>query len=92
MAEKTTDKLFTSTGTRLGNSLERLIKKARQVNPQVKSVKQIRASVITYWLKHYNIRQVQYLCSHRYVSSTGHYRTDHLEALQDQIDELHPLK
>lgn len=89
-----TEKLFVSIGDgyRLDNSLTRLMKAAREVNPRVKSPKQIRASVITYWLKHHGIRQVQYMTGHRYVSSTERYRTDLLESLQEQIDELHPLK
>lgn len=91
---KESDKLFISTGDghRLDNSLTRLIKKAREVHPKVKSVKQIRASVITYWLTKWGIRQVQYMSGHRYVSSTERYRTDLLESLQEQIDELHPLQ
>jgi integrase/recombinase XerD len=94
MTDKKSEKLFVSTGDgyRLDNSLTRLMKAAREVNPKVKSPKQIRASVITYWLKHHGIRQVQYMTGHRYVSSTERYRTDLLESLQEQIDELHPLK
>ena len=43
-------------------------------NPQVKSPKQIRASVISWWLKNYNLRQVQYMATHKYVSSTERYQ------------------
>ena len=87
------DSLFTSQGdgNRLSNSLVNLVKKAKKVNPSIKNPKQIRASVITYWLKIHNLRKVQYMTGHRYVSSTEYYRTDLLETLQDQIDELHPL-
>lgn len=94
LPDKESEKLFVSTGDgyRLDNSLTRLMKAAKEVNPKVKSPKQIRASVITHWLKHHGIRQVQYMTGHRYVSSTEHYRTDLLESLQEQIDELHPLK
>jgi len=94
MAEKQSEKLFISSGNgnRLDNSLNRLIKQVRKLNPKIKDPKQIRASVITYWLKHQNIRQVQYMTGHRYISSTERYRTDSLETLQEQIDELHPLK
>jgi integrase/recombinase XerD len=94
MSGKSSEKLFISTGNgqQLNNSLSGLMKQVQKLDPRVKSIKQIRASVITHWLKHYNTRQVQYFCGHRYVSSTEHYRTDHLEALQEQIDELHPLK
>ena len=94
MNDKKSEKLFTSSGNgnRLDNSLMRLMRAAKKLNPKIKDPKQIRASVITYWLKHQNIRQVQYMTGHRYISSTERYRTDLLETLQEQIDELHPLK
>ena len=93
MTEKESEKLFTSSGNgnRLDNSLTRLMRATRKLNSSIKNPKQIRASVITHWLKHHNIRQVQYMTGHRYISSTERYRTDNLETLQEQIDLLHPL-
>ena len=93
LTDKTTEKLFVSTGTgeRLSNSLSRICEKLRKYDQKVKNFKQIRASVITYWLKTQGIRQVQYMTGHRYISSTERYRTDTLENLQDMINELHPL-
>ena len=55
------------------------------------SLKQIRASVITNWLKHYNLRQVQIMAGHRYVSSTEAYQTNDLEDLRSGIEKYHPL-
>ena len=94
LTDKKSEKLFVSTGDseRLDNSLTRLMRAAKKLNLKIKDPKQIRASVITYWLKHHGIRQVQYMTGHRYVSSTERYRTDNLETLQEQIDELHPLR
>lgn len=94
ITDKKSEKLFTSSGDgkRLDNSLTVLIRNAKKVNPSIKNAKQIRASVITHWLKIHNIRQVQYMSGHRYISSTERYRTDLLETLQEQIDELHPLR
>jgi len=87
------DSLFISSGDgrRLDNSLSRLMRAAKKINPKIKDAKQIRASVITHWLTKHHIRQVQYMTGHRYVSSTERYRTDLLECLQEQIEELHPL-
>jgi integrase/recombinase XerD len=53
---------------------------------------QIRASTITNWLKHYNLREVQYMAGHKYVSSTERYRMDTLEDLQKELEKYHPLK
>ena len=53
--------------------------------------KQVRTSVITHWLKQYNLRQVQYMAGHRYVSSTEGYLVNHVEDLQADIDQFHPF-
>jgi len=68
-----------------------LFKKLRRINHNVKDAKQIRASVITYWLQHHNIREVQYMAGHRYISSTERYVQDDLESLQEVIETLHPI-
>lgn len=74
------------------NILSSLVRKLRKINPKVTGIRQIRTSVITHWLSLYNIRQVQYMAGHRYVSSTEYYKVDKLESLQKQIENLHPLK
>ena len=88
------DLLFVSSGKgdHLANSLIRLMTSIKRLNPKIKSLKQIRASVITHWLREYHIREVQYMTGHKYVSSTERYRTDLLETLQEQLEEMHPLK
>jgi site-specific recombinase XerD len=93
MTEKQTDKLFMSLGKGdgLSNSFTKMMRIIKKLNPKAKDAKQIRASIITEWLKVYNIRQVQYMIGHRYVSSTEHYRTDKLGTLQEQLESLHPL-
>ncbi|MBU0766135.1 MAG: tyrosine-type recombinase/integrase [Bacteroidetes bacterium] len=94
IAEKESEKLFISTGKgdRISNSYVYMLRVVTKLNPKVKDMKQIRASVITRWMSLYHIRQVQYMAGHRYISSTEYYRTDQIEGLQDQIDELHPLQ
>jgi len=53
--------------------------------------KQVRTSVITHWLKLHNLRQVQYMAGHRYVSSTEAYLVNNTEDLQKDIDEFYPF-
>lgn len=65
--------------------------KARPLNPNLVNAKQIRASVITKWLKMYNLREVQYLAGHRYVSSTEQYLQNEIEGLKEEIQQYHPL-
>lgn len=49
------------------------MRKLRGQNKMVKIPKQIRASVIVKWLRQHNLRQVQHLAGHRYISSTEAY-------------------
>jgi len=93
IAEKETDKLFTSTGPseRISNTTTKLIQNVQKYAPEVKSVKQIRMSVITYWLEKSNLREVQYMAGHRYVSSTERYLLTNLDDLQNDLNEFHPL-
>jgi len=99
MTEKKTDQLLISTGKtgikkphNIFSAVKGLLEYVRKMEPKIKDAKQIRASVINHWLKQYNIRQVQYMIGHKYVSSTERYNTNKLESLQEQIEKLHPMK
>lgn len=63
----------------------------RKINPKYKHGMQIRQSVITEWLKEKNLRTVQYMAGHRYISSTERYKTNNLEDLKDALNKHHPL-
>jgi integrase/recombinase XerD len=63
----------------------------RKINPKYQHGKQIRQSVITEWLKEKNLRTVQYMAGHRYVSSTERYKTTSLEDLKEALNKHHPL-
>lgn len=90
---KNTESLFISTGAseNLHNIMRSLMRKLNNRNPKVTSVKQIRASVITHWLKQHNLREVQYRAGHRYVSSTEAYLINDLDDLQEDITKFHPI-
>lgn len=70
----------------------RIIKSLKKYNHKVSSYGQLRASVIVNWLSRYNLRQVQYLAGHRYISSTEKYVQDDLENLHEIVKNFHPLK
>ena len=91
--KKETDLFFVTQGSslKLQNVMQKLMQELRLQNKQVKSVKQIRASVITGWLKVYNLREVQYFAGHRYVSSTENYLINDLEDLKEDINKYHPI-
>ena len=86
-----TNRIFIPNNKRLGNTILAIIKKLKNYNRQVTNVHQIRASVITNWLKQYNLRQVQVLAGHRYISSTERYLQDDLESLHEIINNFHPI-
>ena len=70
---------------------KRLSEEIREQNKDFINFKQVRTSVITHWLKQHNLRQVQYMAGHRYVSSTEAYLVNQMEDLQKDIDEFYPF-
>lgn len=83
--------LFIPNNRRLGATIYHILKRLKKINHKVKNTHQIRASVITNWLKQYNLRQVQILAGHRYISSTERYLQDDLENLHEIVNNFHPI-
>jgi site-specific recombinase XerD len=90
---KQSEHLFISIGTseRVANIMGYLVKRLNQLNKKVTSTKQLKASVIVHWLKLYNLRQVQYMAGHRYVSSTESFLMNEMDAMIEDIDKYHPI-
>lgn len=80
-----------ATGQESINIWKRFSQELAEQHPRFIKFKQIRASVITHWLKKYNLREVQYMAGHRYVSSTESYQLNDMEDLSEQIDRYHPI-
>lgn len=85
-----TEQLF-PTNARFSAIVYELNKKLKKYNNKVDSVKQIRPSVITLWFGQYNLRKVEYLAGHRYISSTERYLQDDLENLHEIVNNFHPI-
>ena len=68
-----------------------LLKHLRKINGAVKNLDQIRGSVITHWVRTYDLRKAQYMAGHRYVSSTEDYKQQLLDELQGDVQKFHPL-
>jgi site-specific recombinase XerD len=60
-------------------------------NPRFINFLQVRSSVITFWLKQYNLRQVQYRAGHKHIISTEAYLINDIDDLQKEIDNFHPI-
>lgn len=91
--KKESSKVFISVGTSLNfnNVMQKLVKSIQANNKRIKDIQHIRTSVITNWLKVHNLRRVQYMTGHRYVSSTEAYQINNIEELQDELKKYHPI-
>jgi integrase/recombinase XerD len=85
--------LFLNLGesSRKNNLFGMLVTHLKQMNSKVKSLDQLRASVIVHWLKLYNLRKVQVMAGHRYISSTEAYKANNLDDLKEDIKNYHPF-
>jgi integrase/recombinase XerD len=75
----------------IGNRMRHMIVQLQKLNPKVINTNQIRNSVITFWLQQYNLRQVQYMAGHKYVSSTERYQVLNKDDLQNELQKHHPM-
>lgn len=90
---KAGDQLFVSVGagSKLNNTLNKLLAQITKLEPKVKTLQQLRASVITHWIKTLNLREAQHRAGHRYVSSTEAYLINDLEGLAEDVARFHPI-
>jgi site-specific recombinase XerD len=70
---------------------ELLATQIRTIDKQFLNFTQIRASLITFWLKTYGLRKAQYMAGHRNISTTEAYLPNNLEDLTNDISKLHPF-
>jgi integrase/recombinase XerD len=75
----------------LHNRMKHMIVQLQKLNPKIINANQIRNSVITFWLQRYNLRQVQYMAGHKYVSSTERYQVLNTDDLQNELQKHHPM-
>lgn len=66
-------------------------KELKKIYPKFIDFKQLRASIITYWIQTEGLRKAQYKAGHRYISSTEKFIANDIESLQNDISQFHPL-
>jgi len=90
---KINNKVFISKGlgNRISNIATKLLATLTRFNAKIRSFRQIKSSVIASWLKTYNLRHVQYMIGHRYVSSTETYLHSHTDTLYSDVNRFHPI-
>ena len=89
---------YPNTGNQKSKNPESLMDLFKPLTAQVKTIeqhflnfKQIRASVITNWLKVHGLRKTQYMAGHRYIRGTEYYLPNNLEDLTNDISKHHPF-
>lgn len=82
-------RLFTNN---IHNQINYLLAELKTINKTIRNAQHIRDSVIMQWLRQYNLRQVQYMVGHKYISSTERYKQEDLRELQTQLELFHPIK
>ncbi len=90
---RTTEQLLLSLKGSQGlkSTMHHLFRSLRKSYPELRDARQIRQGVIIHWTGQYNLRQVQYMAGHRYVSSTERYRMNGIADLQKELARYHPL-
>lgn len=85
------DMLFPLNSDQFHIILNGIMAKLKRTNYRVRNTSQLRASVITLWLKKHNIRETQKMAGHVCIGSTEKYVQDNLENLQEAVKSYHPL-
>jgi site-specific recombinase XerD len=84
------DNTVKNTATLYG-CLQNFTNHIKAIDKNFVNLKQIRASVITHWLKLHGLRKTQWLAGHRYISSTENYLANNLAGLTDDILKYNPF-
>ena len=69
----------------------RLANQLKSIDKQFVKLQQIRASLITFWIKTQGLRKAQHLAGHRYIFTTEKYVNNNLDGLIEDINTLHPF-
>ena len=80
-----------SISTNTNDLFSYLTVQVKSISPNFTNFKQIRASVITNWIKTKGLRKAQYLAGHCNTSSTEKYQPNDLEQLTDEIEKYNPF-
>ena len=74
-----------------GDMLSLLAAQIKTIDKQFHNFTQIRASVISFWIKTQGLRKAQYMAGHRNISTTEAYLPNNFEDLANDINKLHPF-
>ena len=72
-------------------AVEKLCQRLKHIDRKFNSPPQLRASVITSWIKNHGLRKAQYLAGHKCITSTEEYLPNYIEDLADDITKFNPF-
>ena len=72
-------------------ALVKLSHQLKRTNGNFSSLAQLRASVITHWIKSHGLRKAQYLAGHKSIVSTEEYLPNYIEDLADDMTKFNPF-
>ncbi|MDR0207077.1 MAG: tyrosine-type recombinase/integrase [Bacteroidales bacterium] len=81
----------TASDKMLKHIFKSLVGQVKTIDKQFLDFWQVRASVITFWLKTQGLRKTQYLAGHSTIVSTENYLPNDIDDLIDDINKLHPF-
>ena len=82
----TQEKLF---ATKIQKGFHYTMQELKGINPMVRNVQHLRASVLLNWIKQHGKRKAQYMIGHRYVSSTEKYVVQDTSDLSKLMETTH---
>jgi len=75
----------------VATALKKLSASLKIIDTNFSNFAQLRASVITYWIKTYGLRKAQYLAGHKSIVSTEEYVPNNIEDLAEDITKFNPF-
>jgi len=72
-------------------ALIKMSENLKKIDREFSNFAQLRASVITYWIKTYGLRKAQYLAGHKSIVSTEEYLPNNIEDLAEDITKFNPF-
>jgi site-specific recombinase XerD len=63
----------------------------KTIDKQFINFQQVRASVITHWIKTHGLRKAQYMAGHSAITTTEKYVINNIDDLTNDINKLHPF-
>jgi len=75
----------------VATALKKLSASLKKIDREFSNFAQLRASVITYWIKTYGLRKAQYLAGHKSIVSTEEYLPNLIEDLAEDITKFNPF-